>query len=150
MQILLEIAGAPCPARRRGAHLTKSPAAPRGLESIRGLIEQVTEKEQNDRDLSPLELSEVEFAGVRLRLRAPVRLTPVLGEDNPQFLSIEEPRLGLNVFAGTVNDLMDEVAEDLVVVWKQFALAGDGELSPKALELKHRLLAGVEEVTIAR
>lgn len=65
---------------------------------------------------------------------------PQLNEDNPQFVSIEEPRLGLDVFAGTVSDLLDEVAEDLVVVWNHYAKASDADLSPKALELKHRLL----------
>lgn len=43
---------------------------------------------------------------------------------------------------------MDEVAEDLVIVWKQYARAPDAELSPKALELKRRLLEAVEELPV--
>ena len=42
----------------------------------------------------------------------------------------------MDAFAGTGGDLLDEVAEDLVVVWKNYAMAPDAHLSPKALELK--------------
>jgi hypothetical protein len=99
-------------------------------------------------DLSPLEVNEVEHDGLRLRFKETVRLQPRLNDENPQFVSIEEPRLGLDAFAGTVSDLLDEVAEDLVVVWKHYAQAPDTTLSPKALELKHRLLAVMEEVPV--
>ncbi len=100
-------------------------------------------------DLSPLELNEVEHDGLRLRFKEAVRLQPQLNDDNPQFVRIEYPSLGLDAFAGTVSDLLGEVAEDLVVVWKHYVKAPDETLSPKALELKHRLLAVMEEVPIA-
>ena len=100
-------------------------------------------------DLSPLEVNEVENEGLRLRLKEAVRLHPRLNDDNPQFVSIEEPSLGLDAFASTVSDLLDEVAEDLVVVWRHYATAPDANLSPKALELKHPLLAVMEEVPVA-
>jgi hypothetical protein len=99
-------------------------------------------------DLSPLEINEVEHDGMRLRFRQPAHLVPQLSEDNPQFVRIEEPSLGLDAFAGTVTDLVDEVAEDLVVVWKNYARAEDADLAPKALELKRRLLASLDEVPI--
>lgn len=100
-------------------------------------------------DLSPLEMNEVEFEGIRLRFRETIRLQPRLHDDNPQFVSIEEPRLGIDAFAGTVSDLLDEVAEELVVVWKHYAKAPDSDLSPKALDLKHSLLAAMDEVPLA-
>jgi hypothetical protein len=100
-------------------------------------------------DLSPLEVNEVEYEGLRLRFKEAVRLQPRLNDDNPQFVSVEDPGLGLDSFAGTVGDLLDEVAEDLVVVWKHYAKAPDADLSPKALELKHRLLAAMDEVPVA-
>ncbi len=97
-------------------------------------------------DLSPLEVNEVEHEGMRLRFKKSVRLQPRLNADNPQFVSVELPSLGLDAFAGTVSGLLDEVAEDLVVAWKNCAMAPDANLSPKALELKRRLLAAMEEV----
>lgn len=100
-------------------------------------------------DLSPLEVNEVEYEGLRLRFKEAVRLQPRLNDDNPQFVSIEDPSLGLDAFAGTVSDLLDEVAEDLVVVWRHYAKAPDADLSPKALDLKRRLLAVMEEVPVA-
>lgn len=100
-------------------------------------------------DLTPLELREVEHDGVRLRFKQSTLLQPRLNEDNPQFVSIEEPGLGLDVFAGTISDLIDEIAEDLVVVWKHYARAADEELAPKALALKYRLLSALDEVPVA-
>ena len=100
-------------------------------------------------DLSPLEVNEVEHGGLRLRFKETAHLQPRLNDDNPQFVSIEDPNLGLDAFAGTVSDLLDEVAEDLVVVWKHYAMAPDADLSPKALQLKQRLLAVIEEVPVA-
>ena len=97
-------------------------------------------------NLAPLELNEVEHDGVRLRFKGVLRLQPRISRRNPQFLRIEDPSLGLDAFAGTLSDLLDEVAEDLVVVWKNYAMAPDGKLSPKALELKRRLIEAVEEV----
>lgn len=100
-------------------------------------------------DLSPLEVNEVEHEGMRLRFKEAVRLHPLLNDGNPQFVRVEGPSLGLDAFAGAVSDLLDEVAEDLVVLWKHYAMAPDANLSPKALELKHRLLAVREEVPVS-
>ena len=100
-------------------------------------------------DLSPLEVNEVEYQGLRLRFKETLRLQPRLNDDNPQFVTIEDRSLGLDAFAVTVRDLLDEVAKDLVVVWKHYAMAPDANLSPEALELKHRLLAVIEEVPVA-
>lgn len=99
-------------------------------------------------DLSPLEITEVEHRGVRLRLREPLHLQPRLSVENPRFVTIEETRLGLDAFAGTMSELVDGVAESLVVGWRNHALAPDEELSPKALELKHNLLAAMDEVPV--
>lgn len=97
-------------------------------------------------DLSPWELSEIESEGTRLRLKKPIRLTPRIDEDNPRFLIVEEPDLGIDVFAGTVNELLDEVSSDLVILWRQIAQAPDEVLAPKALRLKKHLRAMVEEI----
>ena len=99
-------------------------------------------------DLSPLEISEVEHHGVRLRLREPLHLQPRLGTEYPHFVTMEESRLGLDAFAGTVSELVDEVAESLVVGWRNYAQAADEELSPKALDLKRYLLAAMDEVPV--
>ncbi len=99
-------------------------------------------------DLSPLEITEVEHRGVRLRLREPLHLEPRLGVENPHFLTVEDPRLGLDAFAGTVSELVDEVNESLVVGWRNYAQAADEELSQKAIELKHSLLAAMDEVPV--
>jgi hypothetical protein len=78
-----------------------------------------------------------------------LRLHPRLNPDNPQFVGVENLSLGLDPFAETVGGLLDEVAEDLAVVWKHFAQAEDANLWRKALELKHQLLAAMGEVPVA-
>jgi len=99
-------------------------------------------------DLSPLEINEVEHGGVRLRLREPLHLQPRLGAGNPHFLTVEEASSGLDAFAGTVSEIVEEVAESLVVGWRNYAQAPDAELSRKALSLKHNLLAAMDQVPV--
>ena len=101
-------------------------------------------------DLSPLEISEVEHGGIRLRLRQPLHLQPRLGEENPHFLTVENSSLGLDAFAGTVSELVEEVAENLVVGWRNYAQAPDPELSPKARDLSYVLLAAMDQVPLGR
>lgn len=101
-------------------------------------------------DLSPLELSEVEYSGLRLKLRQPVQLQPKLSEDQPPFLTVEYPELGIDVLAGQVTGLMDEIAVDLAMLWRTYALAEDQELAPQALALKHRLLEAIQEVRVGK
>lgn len=99
-------------------------------------------------DLSPLEISEVNYGGVRLHLHEPLRLQPRLDRENPYFLTVEEARFGLDAFAGTVSELVEEVAESLVVGWRNYAQTPDAELSRKALDLKRNLLAAMDEVPV--
>ena len=99
-------------------------------------------------DLSPLEINEVEHGGVRLHLREPLHLQPRLGAANPHFLTVEETSLGLDAFAGTVSELVEEVAESLVFGWRNYAQAPVAELSLNALILKHSLLAAMDQVPV--
>lgn len=99
-------------------------------------------------DLSPLEIDEVESDGLRLRFQQTARFEPHLDEENSQFLRIEDARLGVDIFAGTVSDLIEELASDLIALWREYAKAPDAELAPKALDLKFRLLEALEEVPV--
>lgn len=97
-------------------------------------------------DLAPIEIREIEFSGARLRLRHALHLHPRLAEESPHFLHVVHEELGLDVFAPTVAELLDEIAESLVVSWREFALADDAVLTKQARALKGRLLAEIEEV----
>lgn len=99
-------------------------------------------------DLSPLEIHRVESGGVMLQLKKPLLLKPDLAADNPHLLMVAEPRLGIDVFAGTVNDLVEGVADDLVMLWRNYAKAPDAVLTLGAQALKKRLLNEVEEVPV--
>ena len=83
-------------------------------------------------------------------MREPLHLQPRLDDENSHFLNAENSSFGLDAFAGTVGELIEEVAENLVVGWRNYAQAPDSELSPKALESKQVLLAAMDEVAIGR
>ena len=96
-------------------------------------------------DLSPLQFSEVQYRDTHLKFLKPLVIEPQLSEDN-HYVTLFESDLGIDVFAGTVSALVDEFAESVALTWKNYALANDAELSPKALALKHRLLSALQEV----
>lgn len=93
-------------------------------------------------DLSPLVITDLEANG--LALRAPLEWTPTLDEDSQQYLCIEDPSLGLNVFALNREHLLAEVQEQLIMLWHEYACAPDDELDTEARVLKSRLHAAME------
>jgi len=96
-------------------------------------------------DLSPLILTDVVYENARLKFLLPRQIEPELSEDK-HYVCVQDATLGLDVFAGTISSLVDEVNEAIVMTWKAYALAADSELSPKAVALKYRLLETLEEV----
>lgn len=103
-------------------------AADAGLEDIR-------KRDIEEMDLSPLVVREF-VAGVVLR--EPLWLTPMLSEDG-ELLRLEFGELGIDVFAPTRRELQEELAEQLGMLWAEFALEADEKLSEPATELKKRL-----------
>lgn len=54
-------------------------------------------------------------------------------------------RIGLDAFAATRDELAAEVRDQLAMLWKEYALADDAELTESAREVKRNLLASFEE-----
>lgn len=98
--------------------------------------------------LAPIEIREIESGGLQLRLRHALQLQPQLAEESPHFLRAVHEDLGLDVFAPSVAELLDEIAESLAVSWRGIALADDKVLTPAARELKRRLLEAIEEASL--
>jgi hypothetical protein len=61
---------------------------------------------------------------------------------------VEDNRLGLSVFAGTLESLVDEVAMDLVMLWRHLAEEDDALLTADAVEVKRHLRSMAEEAPI--
>lgn len=55
-------------------------------------------------------------------------------------------KIGLDAFAATKDELAAEVRDQLAMLWKEYALADDAELTESARTVKRNLLATFEEV----
>lgn len=96
-------------------------------------------------DLAPLQFTDIQYRDIHLKFLIPLVIEPQLSDDK-NYITLQDPNLGIDIFAGIVSDLVDELAEALAMSWKNYALAEDAQLSPKALALKQRLLAALTEV----
>ena len=101
-----------------------------------------------DIDLTPFELAHVEHGPLHLDARTPLALEPTL-DDSKQLLCVEHADLGLCAFAQTREALANELAEQMAMLWREYAQANDTELDAPAQQLKQALLDRFVEVTHA-
>lgn len=95
-------------------------------------------------DLSPIVLHEVSFNDRNFRFRRPLQLTPELEPEGKQLLTVENPQLGINVFAYSREALLEEISEQIAFLWDDYALSEDDSLTPEAIALKYAVLELVE------
>ncbi len=95
-------------------------------------------------DISPIDLTEVDWGVTKLRCREPLCFTVTYEIEN-DILTIEEPKLGVNTFAFSRCVLAQQLNEQLVMLWREYALAEDDTLSKPAQKLKARLLAAFDD-----
>lgn len=100
-------------------------------------------------DLSPLTFSQVMRAGRKLRIDPALTLAPTIDEDSGRLYVLEDPELGIHVFARTRGELADELAEQLFFQWDAYAQEDPDRLSRGARQLREALLARVQEVELA-
>jgi hypothetical protein len=96
-------------------------------------------------NLARFEISKIEGHGRRLVLNPPLSVQPVLDEDTKQVFLFDEEALDLHVAAATRAALYDDIADDLLFAWEQYALAADDDLAPSALEFKKLLKRRIKE-----
>ena len=77
------------------------------------------------------------------------RVEPKLDETQ-QLMCLENPLLGIDVFAYTRDELDEELEIEIGVLWRNYAIERDEMLSPKAKELKYNLLNAIDEVKNAK
>ncbi len=99
-----------------------------------------------DLDLSPLEIATVRHGAVHLKVSPALSFEPTLDESK-QLLCVDDAFAGFDVcvFAPTREALLGELQEHLAMLWQEYALAGDDDLDPIALQLKKALLARMSE-----
>jgi hypothetical protein len=98
-----------------------------------------------DLDLSPIVLTNSRFGNRTLELSPPLLLAPAMDESE-QLLFVEEEGLGIDVFGVTREALVIELAEQLDMLWHEYALADDGALDAVAQGRKEALLGRMKEV----
>jgi hypothetical protein len=94
-------------------------------------------------DLEPIILSVVTFNKRRFFFKEPLWLEPELEKEDKQLIEVEYAALGLNAFARTREELIDEVCEQIAFLWDAYAQADDSKLTPEAQQLKEALLKSV-------
>jgi hypothetical protein len=98
-----------------------------------------------DLDLSSLDIHTIRYRQLTLKAVRPLSLEPHLDETK-QLLCIEHDELALNAFASTREALLDELNEQIAMLWTEYALAEDETLDGVARRLKQALLAAFTEV----
>jgi hypothetical protein len=61
-----------------------------------------------------------------------------------QLLVVEKPEFGLNTFAHTRDELVDEIAEQVAFLWDEYAMADNESLTPESVHIKNALLNAME------
>lgn len=100
-------------------------------------------------DISPMIFSQVTWAGRKLRIDPPLTLRPAMDEESGRLHVLEDPELGIHVFARTRDELADELTEQLFFQWDAYAKESPDRLSRGARELREALLRRVREVELA-
>lgn len=97
-------------------------------------------------DTSPINIREVSREDKKLKLKIPLFLTPKLDEESQQLLVVEEPQIGLYVFAYTRDELIHEINEQIIMMWDEYVRVDEDELALDAQRLREKLLGKLEEV----
>ena len=100
-------------------------------------------------DLSPLAVPQFSVNGHVFRQSGiePLFLIPVLDEDSGQLFTVCDDSLGIDAFAETRAQLVEEVREQLAFMWQEYALADDETLTESAQKVKAILRASFKEVS---
>lgn len=75
--------------------------------------------------------------GKELVCREPLVL--VIEKEGDLFV-VKNPKLGLHCYEYTKENLLNEIRQDLQILWQEYALGRIDDLSPKAIKLKESLL----------
>ena len=86
---------------------------------------------------------EVRWANRSFRLRR--QLSCHFGRDE-EFVTLSCPDLGFTSYGKTSDEAKQEFQEEFAFVWDEYSGSSDSRLTPRARQLKHRLIELVDEV----
>lgn len=90
-------------------------------------------------DVGPFTLEGLSLPALSLRANRPVRFDVDLDPDGHLFTANSD-ELNLHAFAETRRDLEEAIIDELGMLWREYALADDDDLTDEALTLKGTLL----------
>ncbi|MBL7648025.1 MAG: hypothetical protein JNK74_17725 [Candidatus Hydrogenedentes bacterium] len=94
--------------------------------------------------MSDFDVREVPWREKRLLFHEPLKLTPELTASR-QHVILKDDALHIHVIAPTREDLQAELHEQIGVLWSEYALEADENLSDAARALKMRLRSAINE-----
>ena len=100
-------------------------------------------------DLSPMTFDRIEWLGRQLVFDPPLTLEPTMDEESGQLYILTDESLGIDVFAQTRENVIDDLAEQLLFQWDAFALEDPERLTPGARRLREALRSRMREDTLA-
>ncbi|MDR2438176.1 MAG: hypothetical protein LBE12_02240 [Planctomycetaceae bacterium] len=95
-------------------------------------------------DLSDFILTSFQYEGAKLKFKKPLVLSPQLTE-SCQFMTLQEPELGIDVIAQTREELWEELSAEIETQWEHCAKQPDKKLGKELIKQKNNLLAMIEE-----
>jgi len=110
-----------------------------------GLPKKIVDVEEiRELDLSRFYREMVKAPGFVLMFHPPLTLEPALVEED-QLIMLKDDLLGIDVVAPTGEELAESLDEEILMLWRNYAMAHDSDLSPKALALKRNLRNRITE-----
>lgn len=97
----------------------------------------------SNQDLSKIVISKIQQGSRCLIFMPALEFTPTL--DSNGLLCAEDNELNISVFASTREELLNELQQQIFMLWDSYAQAPDNVLTQQALDLKHRLLERMED-----
>ena len=91
-----------------------------------------------DLDMTDFEIEAIKSDSFTLRAKNKIIISPEL-DDSKQLISLDKEEIGICVFAATREKLLEELNTQIVMLWREYVLASESELSTDAIDLRHAL-----------
>jgi hypothetical protein len=100
-------------------------------------------------DLSPMIFDFIAWGGRRLEINPPLKLEPTMDDESGQLYTLVDSNLGIDVFARTREQLVDELAEQVFFTWDAYANEAPEKLTSAARRLRETILGRMRESNFA-
>ncbi|MGK5082982.1 hypothetical protein WDW37_06725 [Bdellovibrionota bacterium FG-1] len=95
-------------------------------------------------NLSPIRLPQLKWKNRVFEFAQPMEFTPSLDAETQQLYVIEDASLGLNVFSETREGLVQELSEQVAMLWDEYADEEDENLADDALAVAKKLRQAIK------